>query len=91
MTINRREFNESGGLVAGSMAVTGALEARPANPAEQLATRVPVTAIVNKQSETDPQRGRFVHRNYSGYLVRTNADIPELEVIFSVVRERDNP
>ena len=36
-----------------------------------------------EQSETDPQMGRFVHRNYSGYLVPTNADIPELEVIFA--------
>ena|ERR1700736_6613484 len=25
----------------------------------------------------------FLHRNYSGYLVPTNADIPELEVIFA--------
>jgi xanthine dehydrogenase YagR molybdenum-binding subunit len=36
-----------------------------------------------EQSETDPQLGRFLHRNYSGYLVPTNADIPELEVIFA--------
>jgi xanthine dehydrogenase YagR molybdenum-binding subunit len=36
-----------------------------------------------EQSETDPQMGRFLHRNYSGYLVPTNADIPELEVIFA--------
>jgi hypothetical protein len=26
--------------------------------------------------------GRFVNRNYSGYLVPTNADIPELDVLF---------
>jgi hypothetical protein len=26
---------------------------------------------------------RFLHRNYSGYLVPTNADIPELGVIFA--------
>jgi xanthine dehydrogenase YagT iron-sulfur-binding subunit len=52
MTINRREFIESAGAVAGSVAVTGMLEARPANPAEQPATRVPVTAIVNKQRRT---------------------------------------
>jgi xanthine dehydrogenase YagR molybdenum-binding subunit len=36
-----------------------------------------------EQSETDPMMGRFLHRNYSGYLVPTNADIPELEVIFA--------
>jgi len=36
-----------------------------------------------EQSETDPQMGRYLHRNYSGYLVPTNADIPELEVIFA--------
>jgi xanthine dehydrogenase YagR molybdenum-binding subunit len=35
-----------------------------------------------EQSETDPSMGRFLHRNYSGYLVPTNADIPDLEVIF---------
>ena len=27
-----------------------------------------------KQSETDPVMGRFLNRNYSGYLVPTNAD-----------------
>src|SRR5712671_4987497 len=52
MTINRREFIEGAGLVAGSMAVTGALEALPADPTEQPATRVPVTAIVNGQPRT---------------------------------------
>jgi len=26
---------------------------------------------------------RFLHQNYSGYLVPTNADIPELHVIFA--------
>jgi xanthine dehydrogenase YagR molybdenum-binding subunit len=36
-----------------------------------------------EQSETDPVMGRFLHRNYSGYLVPTNADIPELDVIFA--------
>ena len=35
-----------------------------------------------EQSETDPVLGRFLHRNYSGYLVPTNADIPELDVLF---------
>jgi xanthine dehydrogenase YagR molybdenum-binding subunit len=35
-----------------------------------------------EQSETDPTTGRFVNRNYSGYLVPTNADIPELDVLF---------
>jgi xanthine dehydrogenase YagR molybdenum-binding subunit len=35
-----------------------------------------------EQSETDPRTGRFVNRNYSGYLVPTNADIPELDVLF---------
>ena len=35
-----------------------------------------------EQSETDPATGRFVNRNYSGYLVPTNADIPELDVLF---------
>ena len=29
-----------------------------------------------EQSETDPATGRFLNRNYSGYLVPTNADIP---------------
>jgi xanthine dehydrogenase YagR molybdenum-binding subunit len=35
-----------------------------------------------EQSETDPVTGRFLHRNYSGYLVPTNADIPRLETLF---------
>jgi xanthine dehydrogenase YagR molybdenum-binding subunit len=35
-----------------------------------------------EQSETDPATGRFVNRNYSGYLVPTNADIPALDVLF---------
>lgn len=35
-----------------------------------------------ERSETDPVLGRFVNRNYSGYLVPTNADIPELDVLF---------
>jgi xanthine dehydrogenase YagR molybdenum-binding subunit len=35
-----------------------------------------------EQSETDPVMGRFVNRNYSGYLVPTNADIPEVDVLF---------
>jgi len=35
-----------------------------------------------EQSVTDPNMGRFLHRNYSGYLVPTNSDIPELEVLF---------
>jgi xanthine dehydrogenase YagR molybdenum-binding subunit len=26
--------------------------------------------------------GRFFNRNYSGYLVPTNADIPELDILF---------
>jgi xanthine dehydrogenase YagR molybdenum-binding subunit len=35
-----------------------------------------------EQSETDPASGLFINRNYSGYLVPTNADIPELDVLF---------
>jgi xanthine dehydrogenase YagR molybdenum-binding subunit len=35
-----------------------------------------------EQSETDPASGQFINRNYSGYLVPTNADIPELDVLF---------
>jgi xanthine dehydrogenase YagR molybdenum-binding subunit len=35
-----------------------------------------------EQSETDPVLARFLNRNYSGYLVPTNADIPELDVMF---------
>jgi len=36
-----------------------------------------------EQSETDPRMARFLHQNYSGYLVPTNADIPDLDVIFA--------
>jgi xanthine dehydrogenase YagR molybdenum-binding subunit len=35
-----------------------------------------------EQSETDPASGQFINRNYSGYLVPTNADIPEFDVLF---------
>jgi len=35
-----------------------------------------------ERSETDPMSGRFVNRNMSSYLVPTNADIPELDVLF---------
>jgi xanthine dehydrogenase YagR molybdenum-binding subunit len=37
---------------------------------------------LTEKSETDPNTARFLHRNYSGYLVPTNADIPDLDVIF---------
>jgi xanthine dehydrogenase YagR molybdenum-binding subunit len=35
-----------------------------------------------EQSEMDSATGRFLSRNYSGYPVPTNADIPELDVLF---------
>ena len=35
-----------------------------------------------EQSETDPVMGRFLNRNLSGYLVPTNADIPQLDILF---------
>ena len=35
-----------------------------------------------EQSETDPVSGQFTNRNYSGYLVPTNADVPELDILF---------
>jgi xanthine dehydrogenase YagR molybdenum-binding subunit len=35
-----------------------------------------------EKSETDPIMGRFMNRNYSGYLVPTNADIPDLDILF---------
>jgi xanthine dehydrogenase YagR molybdenum-binding subunit len=35
-----------------------------------------------EQSEMDPTTGRYLNRNYSGYLVPTNADIPNLDVMF---------
>ena len=34
-----------------------------------------------EQSETDPASGQFINRNYSGYLVPTNADVPVLDVV----------
>ena len=37
---------------------------------------------LHEQSETDPALGRFLHRNYSGYLVPTSADVPKLDVVF---------
>jgi xanthine dehydrogenase YagR molybdenum-binding subunit len=41
-----------------------------------------------EHSETDPTTGRLINRNYSGYLVPTCADIPELDILF--VGEFDN-
>jgi len=41
-----------------------------------------VGQVLLEQSETDPASGQFINRNYSGYLVPTNADIPELDVLF---------
>jgi xanthine dehydrogenase YagR molybdenum-binding subunit len=35
-----------------------------------------------EQSEIDSASGQFINRNFSGYLVPTNADIPELDVLF---------
>jgi xanthine dehydrogenase YagR molybdenum-binding subunit len=35
-----------------------------------------------EQTETDPVLGRFMNRNFSGYLVAANADIPQLDVLF---------
>ncbi len=35
-----------------------------------------------EQSETDRITGRFLNRNFSGYLVPTNADIPQLDILF---------
>ncbi len=35
-----------------------------------------------ERTETDPAMARFMNRNYSGYLVAANADIPELDVLF---------
>jgi xanthine dehydrogenase YagR molybdenum-binding subunit len=35
-----------------------------------------------EQSDTDPVLGRFLNRNLSGYLVPTNADIPQLDILF---------
>lgn len=35
-----------------------------------------------EQSDTDPLLGRFLNRNYSGYLVPTNADVPDVDVVF---------
>ena len=35
-----------------------------------------------EQSEIDSASGQFLNRNFSGYLVPTNADIPDLDVLF---------
>lgn len=41
-----------------------------------------------EQSETDPVLGRFLNRNYSGYLVPTNADIRRSTSCLSVSSTR---
>jgi xanthine dehydrogenase YagR molybdenum-binding subunit len=35
-----------------------------------------------EKSEIDPAMGRFLNRNYSGYLLPTSADIPKLDILF---------
>src|SRR5207244_5154426 len=35
-----------------------------------------------EQTGTDAALGRFMNRNFSGYLVAANADIPELDILF---------
>ena len=49
MTINRREFIEAAGLVAGSVAADGVLDAIPAEAGDLAVARVQVTAVVNGQ------------------------------------------
>lgn len=49
MTINRREFIESAGLVAGGIAAAGVLDAIPAEAGDLTVARVQVTAVVNGQ------------------------------------------
>ena len=51
MTINRREFIEGAGLVAGGVAIAGVLDF-PVDAVEPLATRMLVTPIVNGQPRT---------------------------------------
>jgi len=49
MTINRREFIEAAGLVAGGVAAAGVLDALPAEAGDLTVARVQVTAVVNGQ------------------------------------------
>lgn len=42
-----------------------------------------VGQALTEASDTDPRSGRIVGRNFSDYLVPSNADIPELDVIFA--------
>jgi xanthine dehydrogenase YagT iron-sulfur-binding subunit len=49
MTINRREFIEGAGLVAGGVAAAGVLDAIPAEAGDLTVARVQVTAVVNGQ------------------------------------------
>ena len=51
MTINRRDFIEGTGLIAGSIALSGSLPLA-ADAADRAATRMPVTAIVNGRART---------------------------------------
>jgi xanthine dehydrogenase YagT iron-sulfur-binding subunit len=49
MTINRREFIEGAGLVAGGIAAAGVLDAIPGEAGDLTVARVQVTAVVNGQ------------------------------------------
>jgi 2Fe-2S iron-sulfur cluster binding domain len=40
------------------------------------------TVHVDGRRILDPVLGRFLNRNFSGYLIPTNADIPKLDVLF---------
>lgn len=62
---------------------------RPATPAgssipRQRAARRSAASYgaLVEQSETDAAMARFVNRNLSGYLIASNTDIPQLDILF---------
>jgi xanthine dehydrogenase YagT iron-sulfur-binding subunit len=52
MTINRREFIEGTGLIAGAIAAADSMDSVAAPPSEQMQARVQVTAVVNEVART---------------------------------------
>jgi hypothetical protein len=64
-----------------SILVNGIAE-RPEVILRRRLQRKSVGQALLEQSEIDPASGQFINRNYSGYLVPTNADIPKLDVSF---------
>ena len=48
-----------------------------------LIRRLPAAAVAVEESRVDAATGRFVVKGFGGYHVPTNADVPDVEVMFA--------